>query len=81
MKISESRRMLAILGWVATILALGAAFIILNVLLLFPNNPHLSSAQNLQAKARTIAEFTLPMALLAAFGTWCFSKRKNLRKH
>lgn len=81
MKISESRTILAILGWVATILALCAAFVILNTLLLVPDNPHGSSLQNLREKAEIIGGFALPMAVLAALGNWCFTKRKALRKH
>jgi hypothetical protein len=80
MKPSESRVMLAILGGLATIFALGAAFVILNTLLLVPDNPHLSSMQNLQQKAKIIGGFALPMALFAALGNWCFTKWKALRK-
>ena len=79
---SMARREIAltVAGWAARVLSLGAAFLILSMWFLVPNNPDSSATDNLWSKLRPIAMFTLALVALLLFARWCFVKRDQQRK-
>ena len=70
---------LTALAWIAVILAVYAAFAILSIWFLVPNDPSNSTPDNIRAKLRIIAAFGLALTGLIFLARWSFEKRAERR--
>jgi len=77
MKNFSARIGLAVAAWAAVILSCYVIFVILNTLVLVPNDPSLAQSQNIKIKSEIIAVSAGVLFILIKFAEWAFKKRKT----
>ena len=80
MRLAKSSTALSVVAWIASLLALTTAVLILCIWLLVPNDPSQSSSQNIVLKLRPMGGFTVGFLALLALVRWCFARRRLIEQ-
>lgn len=80
MAANRSTAALTAIAWLAIVLAIYAALVILNIFFLVPDNPAHTVGENIRTRFGMIAIFALALAGLIALSRMCFAKRSERRR-
>lgn len=70
---------LTALAWVTVVLSIYAALMIFNTWFLVPGDPAHTTAENIQARLKTMLGFGLALVGLVSLSRWSFRKRSKAR--